>query len=200
MTNEPPRGLKNNLLNCLGIDVIQDENFFGEVKSKEIKRLTYSLCFFHSIVQERKGFGALGFNNPYEFTESDLRISLRQIKVFNEKYIDEFPREALEYLIGECNYGGRVTDDKDRRLLLVLVQDFINETIYQKEQYTFFKDSSYHYQIPPSHESISEFLLYVNQIPNETNPEIIGFNKNAAISKNFNEFDILIKSLVSCKG
>ena len=45
------------------------------------------------------------------------------------------PLEALVYLFGECNYGGRVTDDKDRRLLLSLLQNFVCEHIYSVDQY-----------------------------------------------------------------
>ncbi len=36
------------------------------------------------------------------------------------------PFAALKYLTSECNYGGRVTDDKDRRLITTLLDDYYN--------------------------------------------------------------------------
>ncbi len=43
--------------------------------------------------------------------------------MFLDEY-DEIPYKALNYMVAEANYGGRVTDDKDRRLIKVILQFF----------------------------------------------------------------------------
>ena len=47
----------------------------------------------------------------------------------------EVPMEVLTYLIGQCNYGGRVTDDKDRRLLVCLLSIFVCEEIIASDDH-----------------------------------------------------------------
>jgi len=62
--------------------------------------------------------------------------------MFLDEY-EQIPWEALIYMVGEANYGGRVTDPKDRRLLLILLQDFYTPKILD-ENYKFNKIGLYY--------------------------------------------------------
>nr|CAH8848792.1 unnamed protein product [Trichobilharzia regenti] len=80
--------------------------------------LFLSLAFFHSILIERKKFGPLGFNIPYEFTTGDLRICMDQLIMF----LTEYTYYALQ--AGHINYGGRITDDWDRRCAMSILDEY----------------------------------------------------------------------------
>ena len=92
-------------------------------------RLLFALVWFHAILLERRKFKSLGFNIPYDFNESDFAICHDLIIVFLDEYPERVPFDAMKYLIAEANYGGRVTDDWDRRLVNV----YIGEVHYQKD-------------------------------------------------------------------
>ncbi|XP_026331478.1 dynein heavy chain 3, axonemal-like, partial [Hyposmocoma kahamanoa] len=189
MTNEAPKGLKNNINRSYISDPICDPEFYISCpRTEEWRRLLFALCFFHAIVQERKAFGPLGWNIQYEFNESDLRICIMQLQMFLTEY-SETPLDALNYLAGECNYGGRVTDDKDRRLILSLLSIYYNEEVTTNPDYSF--SPSGNYKMPPSMD-YNSVLEHIRAFPMIAKPEVFGLHENADITKDNKEAGALL--------
>lgn len=199
MTNEPPKGLKANLKGSYLIDPINNAEFFNGCKQNNVfKRLLFGLCFFHAVIQERRKYGALGWNIAYEFNESDLRICVRQLKMFLDENENEIPFEALKYLTAECNYGGRVTDDKDRRLINTLLEDYYNDQFATDPTHLFTPNPVY--RVPGDIHSYDQYIDFIQTLPLNTPPEVFGFHTNANITKDINETNMAFDAVLLCSS
>uniref|UniRef100_A0A8C2TLH0 Dynein axonemal heavy chain 1 n=1 Tax=Coturnix japonica TaxID=93934 RepID=A0A8C2TLH0_COTJA len=173
MTIEPPRGVKANLLKSY---ISFSDNFLNSCpKVTEFKSLLLSLCFFHGNMLERRKFGPLGFNIPYEFTDGDLRICISQLNMFLSEY-KEVPYKVLKYTAGEINYGGRVTDDWDRRCMMNILEDFYKPEVLTPE--FAYSESGVYRQISTS----SGLDVSIRSLPLNDSPELFGLHDNANIT------------------
>ena len=165
ITNEPPRGIKANTKRSF-LEVNEDWYNKSE-KPDEFKKLFFSLSLFHAVVLERRKFGAIGWNIPYGWMNSDLETCRLQLKM----YLDEqpvIPYDTLSFLIAVINYGGRVTDNKDERLIRAILNQYFTPQV-MKEGYKF--SPSGIYSMPPDL-SVAGCLDYIEQLPLEDQPEV----------------------------
>ena len=201
MTNEPPKGLRANLLGSYNADPIANDEFFNACKhGYPFRRLLFGLCFFHAVIQERRLYGPLGWNIPYEFNESDLRISVQQLKLFLDDVVnptvENLPFKALIYTAGECNYGGRVTDDKDRRTLLCILRRFYTEHFLDDE---FDISPSGIFHVPPDG-GHANYLEFIDNLPLVAAPEVFGLHDNATLTKDQNDTNLLLNSVLDTES
>ncbi|EGR31445.1 hypothetical protein IMG5_109350, partial [Ichthyophthirius multifiliis] len=199
MTNEPPKGLKNNIQGSYLIDPINKPEFFENCATPgPFKKLLFGLCFFHAVIQERRKYGPLGWNISYEFNESDLRICVRQLKMFLDEFGQNIPYDALKYLTAECNYGGRVTDDKDRRLINTLLEDYYCEQAVNNPNYKFAENPVYK---PLVFETSNDYIEYIREkFPILASTDVFGLHTNADITKDMNETNFFTDSLLICSS
>jgi len=194
MTKEPPKGLRANLIGSYLS--LPDDYFTGCSRPEELRKLYFALAFFHAIIQERRKFGALGWNVPYVFNQSDLDICKRQLRHFIEEY-DEIPFEALSYTAAELNYGGRITDDKDRRLCVCILSDFYTRAVLRAEKGYKFSPSG-RYSVPVADKlSTDDVMTYIRELPLHDPPEVFGLHENADITCAHEETFSMFATLLS---
>ena len=190
LTNEPPKGLRANMLGTLG--TLKEDYFESCSKPGPWKKLVYGLAFFHAMIQERRKFGPLGWNVGYEFNNSDLDCSMATLKMFLEEQ-DEIPWESLVYVTGQINYGGRITDDQDRRCLMTILANYYTPAIIA-DDYKFSESGTYYV---PTEGPMQSYINYTQALPMEEAPEVFGMHTNALIAFDLAESNKIIDTVLS---
>ncbi|KAJ3144485.1 Dynein heavy chain 10, axonemal [Geranomyces variabilis] len=180
VVTEPPNGLKLNIRSSyfkLTEETLQD------CAHEAFRPLVYVLAFFHAVVQERGKYGKIGWNVKYDFNESDFRVSMAILRTYFNKTAGagKIPWTTLRYLIGETIYGGRVTDDYDRRVLMTYLDEYLGDFLFDSFQPFFFHANAQVQYKVPRHGSRDDYLTYIEGLPLTNAPDVFGLHPDAEI-------------------
>lgn len=177
MTYEKPHGLKANLLNSYQTGPLNTDFYDSCPKQDKLfKQLLYSLTFFDVLINERQNYSTMGWSAPYEFSLSDFTQSIRQLQrfLYDGKAT---PFTTLHCIIGECFYGGRMSDAYDKRLLNVILSDIFNDGILTGPPYKFTSIDMYALPLRFEHRLILKFIE--ESIPEHATCDVYGLHENA---------------------
>ena len=188
-TNEPPCGIRSSLRRTYS-EMTQDILDYSNHASWPT--LLFGVAFLHSVVQERKKFGAIGWNTPYEFNRADFTSSTQ----FIMNHLDDLePKREISwtticFMLSEVQYGGKITDDFDRRLMKCFCLSWFSENM-AKPGFEFYPGYSL-----PDCKTGEDYDKFISGMPLEDSPEVFGLHSNANISHQINTVNEIFDKII----
>ena len=185
LTNEPPQGIKANMKRAF---TFFSKEEIEDMESK-IKTILFALCYYHSVVIERRKFGPKGWNMSYPFSVGDLRDSAIVLKNYMERNAasGKVPWDDLRYIFGEIMYGGHIVDDWDRRLNKTYLENLMKDSLLDEaELFPFVEGKNVSFKCPGTL-TYSKYIDHIEEnLPPET-PLAYGMHPNAEIDFRTNQ-------------
>merc|ERR1719198_158308 len=177
LTNEPPTGLKANLKRAF---CTFTKETFDEMGNKT-RAILFGLCHFHSLMTERKKFGAMGFNMLYPFSLGDLRDSAVCLNNYMENNDSNIPWEDLRYIFGQIMYGGHIVNDLNRTLCLTYLDFIMDDGLLDEMELFPFNEGEKGTFKCPAPTTYQRYLEYIEEELKEETPIAYGLHPNAQI-------------------
>jgi dynein heavy chain len=208
VTNEPPKGLKAGLRRTFKQIVVPE--LLEKLEHPTWRILCYTLSFLHSLVQERRKFGSLGWCITYEFNDSDLEACLAYV----EKYLTSLmliqgtngaPNQSISIdynviniMVCEIQYGGKISDNIDRELFRAYGDKYFKSQITNPDFPLADVKDGFQYKIPRGQEH-SAFLAEIDRVPITDSPEVFQLSVYADIACRMKETKELMESLTDTR-
>lgn len=174
LMNEPPPGIKANLLDSLrGIPQVRLSQ-----GPAEKSRLYFLLAWFHAVVQERLRYAPLGWSKKYDFNDSDMNAAFGTIDTWlnsvakGRANIDpaSIPWDAVKTLVKQSVYGGRIDSEFDQKLLDTFVDSLFTTQAYNIDFDLVPRTSGKPVLTVPEGTKIDHFLSWVQDLPDREPP------------------------------
>ncbi|XP_073783095.1 cytoplasmic dynein 1 heavy chain 1 isoform X2 [Danio rerio] len=180
---EPPPGMKANMLRTFSsIPVARMCK-----APNERARLYFLLAWFHAVIQERLRYAPLGWSKKYEFGESDLRSACDTVDTWLDDTAkgrqnippDRIPWAALQTLMAQSIYGGRIDNEFDQRLLNTFLERLFTCSSFDSEFKLALKVDGHKDIKMPDGIRREEFIHWVEMLPDTQTPSWLGLPSNA---------------------
>ncbi|KAF8922147.1 dynein heavy chain [Mucidula mucida] len=181
--NEPPPGVKANLLDSLRSI---PPSRLSQGPTEKI-RLYFLLAWFHAVVQERLRYVPLGWSKSYDFNDSDMASAFTAIDTWllsvskGRTNIDPvtIPWDALRTLVKQSVYGGRVDSDFDQRILDAFVDALFTPMAYNVDFDLVPSLNDTRVLTAPDGTKMDQFLSWVQNLPDREPPSWLSLPPSA---------------------
>ncbi|CAD7970789.1 unnamed protein product [Amoebophrya sp. A120] len=187
---EPPAGLKASL----------QRSFAGPLVSAncdnppvERCRLHFNLAILHAIVLERVRYSPIGWTKRYEFSDADFTCGLTIVDTWIKRACggssttasfptnldpNSIPWAALQHIIVQVVYGGRIDNDFDKELLKTFVEQLFNADVYRRGS-LLNRDEKVPLKSPENARKLNDYEKWVEMLDAKGSPAWLGLSAQA---------------------
>jgi len=183
---EPPSGIKASLQRSF-VQILPAER--TDRPPVERCRLHFLLAFLHAVMLERRQYAPVGWTKKYEFSDAD-QICGRDIidawidSVSNGGTLtnispDKIPWDALQSVLSQAVYGGRIDNEFEQILLKSFVQHLFREESFNSDFSLNTVVSAEHKLMSPDARKREQFLTWIEALPVKGSPAWAGLPVHA---------------------